>query len=78
MTSTPDWFDTNPEREAVSRSANLSRELLYAVNRILVEYLRLFSGILRVRLLALKSDPNYTRAQEHMVLKNLTMESGLR
>ena len=54
---------------------NLLLELLNDVNRMLVKSLHSYSGIIRARLLALISGPNLSGAQEHMVLKYLSMKS---
>ena len=71
-------IDTIPKRKDTSRSANFFCELLHAVNRIVTKFFRFVSGMLRVRFLLLMHDPNYVRRHEHIVLKCLSMNSGLR
>ena len=56
-------FDTNPEREDISRSLKLLRDLLHAVKIMLTKSLHLLSGILNTRFLALSSAPRCAQAQ---------------
>ena len=68
-------FDTNPKRESISRSVILLCELLHAVNGMLTKYVCLLSGMLSVRFIVMIIIPICVRAQEHVVLKCLFMES---
>ena len=59
-------------------SVNFLCELFHVVNIMFIQHLRLLSSIIIVILLMLISTHNYARAQDRVVLKHLSMESGLR
>ena len=61
----------------LSRRGNLLRDLFHSFYRIFTKYLRLLSGTLRMRFIALVSITNCAQTQEHMVLKYLPIESSL-
>ena len=52
--------------------------LFNEVNIMLANFLRLLSGMLSVRFLALKSAPMYAQIREHIFLKCLSVEIGIR
>ena len=70
-------FDINPKMKAITRRVNVLRELFHMVDRTFIKYLCLFSGMLSVRFLALVSTPNSIRVQDRVVLKHLSMKSGI-
>ena len=50
-------FDTSPKREAISRSANIFREMFQVVNRIVTNSSHFLFGMLKVRFLVLIQTP---------------------
>ena len=66
-------IDANLKKEAISRIANLSREIFHVFNRMLAKYLRLFYSVLIARFLAFISTYDCISAHDHVVLKYLSM-----
>ena len=62
-------FDASPKREVISRSVQLLREVLHAVNIMITKSFRLLSGMLSVKFLVFMSAPIFVRKREYMVLK---------
>ena len=60
-------FVTKPKREAISRSANLLRDLFHAINRMIAKSLHLLPGVLSARFLALISASNCAREYEYEI-----------
>ena len=71
-------LDTSPRRDATSRSVNLFRELFQVFDMIFTKSALFVSEMLIVRSLELTHMPSWVRMYEHVVLKSLSMHSGLR
>ena len=71
-------LDTNPRKEATSRSAKILCKLFQVVDMIVTNSARVVSEILRVRSVALMHVPIWVRIHEHVFLMCLFMDSGFR
>ena len=67
-----------PKREATTHNVNFFRELFQVVNIIDTKSLRFVSRMTKIRFLVLIQTSNWLQRYKHVILKYLSMDSGLR
>ena len=71
-------LDASPRRKATSRSVSLFRDQFQVIDMIVTKSELFVSGMLRVRSLVLMNVQSRVRRYDHVCLKHLSMNIGLR